>query len=300
MPGKHLSFLWQITKAIRRSKADIIFLHGSVHVPAAWLAKILSGKKQKIVVRETQANHLKTKLEWVALKLAMRLADKVVFLSKEYAADVKHVIGRKYKEKKVAVIPNGLDLNLYRPTTNIAKKEFVIGMQSRLVAIKDHETLLQAFAILKRKFPEIKLLLKIAGDGDHRETLEKLSHTLAINESVFFTGMLDEKELVNFLQTLDIYVHASLGETMSTAIMQAMACRLPVIASDVPGINNMIIDKKNGLLVPAKNADSMFNAFQLLMCDQEEKNKLADAAYTYAKGNLSNIVMFNSYKKIFY
>ncbi|MBK8495622.1 MAG: glycosyltransferase family 4 protein [Chitinophagaceae bacterium] len=56
-----------------------------------------------------------------------------------------------------------------------------------------------------------------------------------------------------FLQSLDIYVHASLGETMSTAIMQAMACKLPIVASDVNGINNMIIHGKTGILVPTHN-----------------------------------------------
>lgn len=61
-----------------------------------------------------------------------------------------------------------------------------------------------------------------------------------------------KENLVQFLQSLHLYVHASLGETMSTAVMQAMGCGLPIIASDVNGINNMIDNGRTGILVRQK------------------------------------------------
>ena len=134
--------------------------------------------------------------------------------------------------------------------------EFNIGMQSRIISIKDHITLLTAFAIVKQsEYSSGKLLkLKIAGDGELKAELIELAIKLGINDDVIFTGMLQQADLIDFLQSLDLYIHASLGETMSTAMMQVMACGLPIIASDVDGINNMITKSVTGILVPPKNA----------------------------------------------
>ena len=104
--------------------------------------------------------------------------------------------------------------------------------------------------------------MKIAGDGDFKEELVEYTEQLGLTNDVEFTGMIPEKALVNFLQSLDIYVHASLGETMSTAIMQAMACKLPIVASDVNRINNMITNNITGILVPSQREYELAKAIQ--------------------------------------
>ena len=116
---------------------------------------------------------------------------------------------------------------------------------------------------------------------------------------VEFTGSIDINELPSFLQNLDIYVHASLGETMSTAIMQAMACGLPLIASDVKGINNMIENNKTGILVPSSNAPALAEAISTLGNNPALAARLANDALQYAKTNFSNATMFKRYKKLF-
>ena len=111
--------------------------------------------------------------------------------------------------------------------------------------------------------------------------------------------MLEEIELVKFLHDLTIYVHASLGETMSTAIMQAMACGLPIIASDVPGINNMIINNKTGILVPVKNEQVMADAIKYLVNTNSRAAELGANAFEFAKMHYSNVTMFKKYKELF-
>jgi len=109
-------------------------------------------------------------------------------------------------------------------------------MQSRLSETKDHTTLLDAFALVLKSMNAAVVKLYIAGDGVCRSSLEKQTQNLNISHAVEFTGMLEETDLPQFINSLNIYVHATLGETMSTAIMQVMACRLPIIASDVLGV----------------------------------------------------------------
>ena len=127
----------------------------------------------------------------------------------------------------------------------------------------------------------------------------EMTRILEIEEHVFFVGILNETQLVDFINSLDIYIHASFGETMSTAIMQAMACKKTIIASDVPGINNMIIQNKTGILVPVKEPDAIVNAVINLINNRELSHLLAENAFTFAKENYSGSIMFNRYKKIF-
>lgn len=251
------------------------------------------------VVRETQSNELKSERDWRSLKQALKYADKTVFLSDEYDEQVKNRFPGLYRSTKIAVIPNGIDLELYKPAKKKNNGQIVIGMLGRIVAIKDHDTLLQAFAMVKQRQPLLVMNLKIAGDGEYKNVLEKKAMELNIANDVEFTGTLDEAALVSFIQSLDIYVHASLGETMSTAIMQAMACKKPIVASDVPGINNMIINKETGWLVPVKDVPAMATALFHLVSDKELAAGLASNAYKFALDHYSNAIMFDRYKELF-
>lgn len=299
-PGLDIPYFARLYRQIKKARPEIIFLHGGAAAIPAKLAKITGKGIQKIIVRETQANHLKTGIDWVYLATAMLVADKMVYLSDAYRQQVKAKLKWLYSEKRSVVIPNGINLSTYGNTTKPHDAtRIVIGMQSRLISIKDHLTLLDAFAKLLEKDRPVTLQLQIAGDGAFKETLVAHAAALQITQHVIFTGMLEEKELVRFLQQLDIYVHASLGETMSTAIMQAMACGKPIIASDVPGIDNMIEHEVTGILVPPKNAVAMATALDKLINNPQMAGKLAANAFTFAETNYSGKKMLDNYKAIF-
>lgn len=298
-PGKHFAFYQTVFKAVRKSDAGVIFLHGSMQLPPVWLAKLLKKGTRKIIVRETQAVHLKTTKEKAALRIAMQLADNIVFLSEEYKMQIKSDLGKQYISSKVRVIPNGIDLDFFSPTEALPSQIIKIGMQSRIVAIKDHKTLLEAFALVKQKFSGKQFSLMLAGEGELLEEIKMIAEALNIGAEVIFTGMLSENELPAFLNELYIYIHASLGETMSTAIMQAMACRKAIIASDVPGINNMVFDNKTGLLVAPLAKEAMADAIEKLITDRDLHQRLAEDAKTYARINFSNTLMFEKYSELF-
>ncbi len=299
--GLDLSYYSNLVKKFRGSEANVIFLHSSANILPALLSNLLSKIKKKIVVRETQANQLKTKREWLWLAAVLLFANRIIFLSESYRNEIHTRLRWIYNSRKVQVIPNGINLDIYKPSHSRTPGLFVIGMQSRLVGIKDHSTLLRSFALLMESLADdnVKIILKIAGDGDNMDVLIKEKSFLGLDKHIEFTGMLPENELLMFLNHLDICVHASLGETMSTAIMQAMALALPIVATDVPGINNMIKDNENGLLVPAKNPDRLMQALKLLITDEKLAFRLGTNARNYAEAHFSNNVMFAAYKEIF-
>ena len=300
--GFDFNYYKSILHFIKESNPDIVFLHGSAYILLTRIASFFSKKNYKIVVRETQANHLKTKAQWVTLAISMFLADTIVCLTKEFAKEISNKLKLLFRKNKIIVISNGIDLNKFKIEKKIEKNsEFNIGMQSRIVSIKDYTTLLKAFAIVKKIKNNSEIIkLKIAGDGDLKTQLILLSKQLGIENDVIFTGMLNERDLIFFLQSLDLYVHASLGETMSTAIMQAMACGLPIIASDVNGINNMVTNGDTGILVPAKNEILLSEAILNCINDIKLRNTLSNNGYNYALNNFSNQIMFKIYNnKVF-
>ena len=298
-PGLDLGSYKKIAAVIKKADPDILFLHNSVYILPAMYSAFISKKKIKIIIRETQPNHLKTLKEWVSLSACFLAATKIVFLSTQYKETVKNKLPFFFREERTAVIPNGIDLNIYKPAKGEKADHVKFGMQSRLSATKDHETLIHAFNILLKEMQNhITAQLWIAGDGECKPTLEALVEKLGIKQNVVFTGLLDEADLPQFINSLDIYIHATLGETMSTAIMQVMACKLPIIATDVPGVNNMIQDKINGLLVPAKDPVKMASAMQLYLQNKSYGEEMAENAFNFAVANYSNEKMFAAYKSI--
>ena len=299
-PGADIASYRAIVRIVKKSKPDILFLHGGCYIFPAWFAALFSSAPIKIVVRETVPNHLKTKLDWVGLAFSLIVAKKTVFLSTEYRDAIKKKFPFIFSDKRTTVIPNGIDLNIFKPAHKTEPGCIRIGMQSRLSVTKDHSTLIKAFKLLVNELPSTKnIRLCIAGDGDCRQELEKLARDLLISDKVVFTGMLEETALPGFINSLDIYVHATLGETMSTAIMQVMACRLPVIASDVLGVNNMIKHEENGLLVAPGNAEQLATALRFLLNNPAIQTSYADTAYKFAINNYSNTRMLASYQSVF-
>lgn len=299
-PGLDLFSYRKIAKIIKQSAPEILFLHGGCYFFPAWYAALVAPHKIKIVVRETVPNHLKTMVDWVGLAFALVFAKKTVFLNVEYRDIIKKQMRFLFSDKRTTVIGNGIDLNLFKPdhkrTTNCIR----LGMQGRLSDTKDHATLIKAFHIVvKQGGGKQKLELIIAGGGTQKAELEKLATKLLIDDKIQFLGMLKEAALPAIINSLDIYIHATLGEMMSTAIMQVMACEMPIIASDVFGVNNMIKNGENGLLVPLGDEHKLAEVIQYYINNPEVRATHSKNAFAFAVSHYSSKLMFKKYKSVF-
>lgn len=293
--GFDFYFFIKIFNALKKQRPAIVFLHGSyLVIPALVYCKFFDSK---LIVRETQANHLKTKREWIMLTISLIFASNTILLSKAYYQELKNKLGFVCSKKRVTIIPNGLNLEKFKPVTLNNNGIVKIGMVSRLVKIKDIETLIKSVSVLNRKV-KAKFELVIAGDGESRVELEELTESLKL-DNVRFLGMLDEVELIKFMQSLSIYVHASYGETMSTSIMQAQAFGLPIVASNVKGINNVITNNENGLLVELKNEVALADSLELLVNKENLRKVFGKKSREYAEKYLSNTKMIDNYQKVF-
>jgi glycosyltransferase involved in cell wall biosynthesis len=298
-PGLDIGTYFDVYHAFKKSKPGTIVLHGSSFIIPARLYKLFN-PGTRLLVRETQAHHLKTERDWFWLKLATRFCDHIIFLTRESLEGASHRLDQKRILRKAVIIPNGIDTDSYKPVLKgDMSKTIILGMQSRLQKIKDHKTLLRAFAILKNRAPHRKLLLRIAGDGETMAELKAMAAQLGIGNEVEFCGMLNEKELHEFMNSLHIYVHATLGETMSNSIMQAMACGLPVIASDVWGVNNMIVNGGDGLLFKSENAEDLSRAIDEVVSNDVLREKISVNARTTAIQKYSHYRLLENYMRLY-
>lgn len=298
-PGADFSPYFRIYSVLRKVRPEVIVLHGPAFIFPAWLYRKTHGNV-KIIVRETQAHHLKTKRDWQWLKWAVKLADKLIFLTTESLTGVIQKFPKLPVQQKAVIIPNGIDTDLYSPHKEPVHREvLVLGMQSRLQKIKDHPTLFKSFKAIQEKYKEQKIRLRIAGDGVTRAGLENLAQELGITKDIEFCGMLSETDLVPFMKNLDIYVHATYGETLSNSIMQAMSCGLPIVASDVWGVNNMLSEKSTALLVPVEDVQAMTAAISLLIENDKLRVELGKNAREVALERYSNRRLFKQYMDVY-
>lgn len=298
--GFDLNSVKQITSLLGSVKPDVIILH-TINLIIS-VSKYARTNNVTLISVEHQSNELKLKKEWFFSLLLMFLSDKVVYLTDIYRLQMKQKFKLLFRNKKVSVINNGINLALYKPSIfqHPYASTLHIGMLSRLMPTKDHGTLILSFAeILKKYKGDLNIILNIAGDGTTMENLKSQVLHLSIENNVIFKGMIPESKSIDFLNEQDIYVHASMGETMSTSIMQAMACNKAIIASDVAGINNMLENEKTALLVPPKNKEKLTEAFIRLIENDFLKNRLRKNAFKFAKHNFSNEIMFHKYYQLF-
>lgn len=179
--------------------------------------------------------------------------------------------------ERVKVIPNSVDLEEIRIKASegndldIPPEFRIISTLGRLEKEKYFPFLLKAFAALRKK-EKAKLL--IIGDGTERKNLERLSQDLNIEEDILFVGY--QRNPYRFIRMSDIYVHTCLFEGFANAIIEAMACGVPVVALDCNyGPRDIIRQGENGFLVPMDDERALVDAITKLLQDQRLRDDLA-------------------------
>ncbi len=190
-------------------------------------------------------------------------------------SDLEQGIGaRVVSKEKGIVIYNGIETEKYgkNVTRNDLRKSFHVGEDDtvfisvgRLHVQKGHKDLIRSFKQVADQYTQSRLL--IVGDGELRAELEGLVRSLKLQEKIFFLG--NRKDIPELLQAADIFVLSSLWEGQPIVLLEAMASGLPIIATSVNGIPEIITNGRDGLLVDAGSVDGMATAMKRMIADVE-------------------------------
>lgn len=174
----------------------------------------------------------------------------------------------------INIVPNGIDVERYRPHSGKrGRVKTVVLFTGRLVRFKRLRQLIEAWAeVADTASGPVELWL--AGYGPERSILRHRARELGIVESVRFLGRLEEDRLIRALQCADIFVSPSEGEGLPNAVLEAMACGLPVVLSDIGPHRELLVDEKGGVLCGEGTPDEIAGALLDLVEDRELRQRL--------------------------
>jgi glycosyltransferase involved in cell wall biosynthesis len=290
------SVLWFLLK--KRRSYDIIHCHllQGFHSLAAILMKALFKKKVIIKVGATGllSDFIMIKKVLMGDWLLRRTlgADRVITVCSPSSAEA---LAAGFSPVQVAHIPNGVDTACFKPGPDTGKRGDTITFIGRLDYLKGVDVLLQA--LRKLIDSRIPVHLDILGDGPERNKLEMMSQQLGINDAVTFHGAVHGVE--PYLQQATMLVLPSLSEGMPNVVLEAMACGLPVIATRVGGIVDIIADGENGLLVDAQRPDQLYDAMKKLFTDRQLADRLGRQALKTIEQQFSIDTIVNRYSALY-
>lgn len=182
--------------------------------------------------------------------------------------------------ERTIVVPSGIDLSRFE-ATGTEKPEIELSRWAGLTAVftarfeaeKDHKTLLRAVA----RLPSLRLLL--VGDGSRRPEAERLARDLGVADRVVFLG--NRTDVPTILRSADLYIHSVHWEGFGLAALEAMATGLPVIASRVPGLTEVVGEA--GLYFDPGNVDQLVACIRRIIVDEDLRRTMAEAARRRAK-----------------
>lgn len=289
--GLDLKSYRTVFKKIKVVKPDAVIVHSTSQILTVFFYSLFHRIKWLAV--EHQANNAKNKIDWLYSFIILLLAPKVVYLTEAYKEQMLERFPYLVRRKNCKVIGNGIDLKKFSPQPTEPSQLIRLTMISRLNKLRDHKTLIDAFAELANTHENLRLT--IAGDGETFAEINNHISNLNLQHKISMTGFLTEDQVLKLLHETDIYIHSSLAETQSTSLLQVMACKIPIIATNIDGISSILIHNKEALLFECFDKNELIRWIHLLITDSTLKFKLIENSYLKIKESFSSQKMFTSY-----
>ena len=188
-----------------------------------------------------------------------------------------------FPEQRIQLIPNGIDLARFPPASGdrrerrqalgLAADRDLIVCVARFHPVKDHPTLVRAFARLAGRRSDVDLAL--VGEGELRGDLEEQVATLGLRDRVHFLGV--RRDVGDVLRAADVFCMTSLSEAASLTVLEAMASSTPVVLTHVGGNPELVRPGDEGLLVPRGDDEATAEALDRLLADREEAARMGRA-----------------------
>lgn len=292
----YLKGTYELTKLLRKESPDVVVLHGFISSVFGSIAATASKTSLIISIDHgPQLNFLQFK------KILFRLINKFIdgFIcvsksSKDWFLQNFYFIS----PDKVTVIENCVDLEKFFMIRgrNFKSTPYIITMVSRIdLPSKDPHTLVKAIKLLQQK--NYPVFLRFVGDGNAKKEIEDLSCLLGLESKVEITGF--TYRVSDFLKDTDIFVLSTMGEGMPISILEAMAVGLPIIASRVIGVTDVIKHENTGLLVEPRNPKLLAENIERLINNPEYGINLGFRARKTAEQRFSRKTFIKRYNLFF-
>lgn len=280
----------RLAKILKSEKADVVHTHNPGPLIYGTLAARLARIKGIVHTRHGREKRPVSRFIW-------SMNDAIVAISNdagERLSRFNHI-----NSSKIKIIHNGIDVSRCHFVSRVRQGrkdgKHIIGTVCRLDHFKDIPNLIESFEKLLTFFTDAELW--IAGDGDLRKDLEHIAYSKGLKDKIRFMGW--QSDIPGLMQQFDVFVLPSISEGISLALLEAMACGCPVVATEVGGNPEVVIDQKTGFLIPPKDPDKMADAIIKLLRDSTLAEKMRDSARKRVEENFSLERMVNEYEILY-
>jgi glycosyltransferase involved in cell wall biosynthesis len=264
--------------------ADIIHAHWAVSGVIAGVIGFITRKPVITTLRGTDvARASKSLVARQALRLCAKLNQKVITVSKWMQATTREYV--RGRSEKLLTITNGVDqsfLNVGAERRDEGGTGLQFGTIGNLIASKQINTIIRAFGRMRDR--NIMRLLVI-GDGPEEQSLKAMVMRLGLSQNVTFVGRVAPTQIPEYLAALDALVLSSSSEGRPNAVLEAMAAGVPVIASDIAGVRELIQDGTTGLLFPVGDDKQLVTQMERLVTDPVLRVRLSEAGRDFILAN---------------
>jgi len=269
----YLSFYLSVINNIIRHKYDIIYLHYlTLSFPPVFLGKLIintTKKSNKVkIIAHIHGSDLRTdstinKFLLATMKPFMKTIDGWIVPSKQYHSILEDFLGK--KKIPILIYPSGgVDTKLFRPMKkeeakrrlNLNSTDFVVGWVSRIDRNKGWEIFLKALHKASKSIPNVKAI--VAGSGRDEPLFIKAIHDLGIENKVIILGSVKHEQLPLVYNAMDVFVFPTMKESLGLVGLEALACGIPVIASNTEGPKEYVKENVNGFLFERGSAKSLY------------------------------------------
>lgn len=295
-----------ILSVIKKINPDIVHIHSFDYIHPFMIAftNIFISKFKNLVISTWGTDVIESQSKLItarglfAKKLLLKQAKEITATS-NYLASMTAKISP--KNSNIHIIPFGIDCMLFkRKNRNKKNSHLKIGYIKHLTPKYGPDVLLKAFAIIFKYFENLKLVM--VGHGEMEEELKKMAIRLGIRDSVEFTGYLQNEQIPAVLEKVDIFAMPSIIEAFGVAALEAQAMEIPVVASKVGGISEVVLDKETGILVEPKNVDQFASALKMLIENFKMRKNMGEAGRRFVVKNYNledNLLLFGRlYQKL--
>jgi glycosyltransferase involved in cell wall biosynthesis len=208
-----------------------------------------------------------------------------------------------YTHKEILVTPFGVDTDLFKPVSTVRPGSgiFRIGIIKALRYKYGIDYLLRALRIILDTCPECDIELQIAGNGPQEEEFKRLSKSLDLENNVRWLGRINQSGVIAALQSIDVALITSIldSESFGVSAIEAQACGVPVIVTDVGGLTESTCPGKTSLVVPPKDSQAIANAVIKLMRDEQLRKDMGRAGREFVIENFKLEDNFSQVEKLY-
>ena len=305
-PYRDIRALLSLYKLFKEEDFTIIHTHSSKAGLLARLAAVLN--KTPIVIHTIHGfafndfmNGLKKNFFIYLEKLLAKWTDVLITVSN---LNKKKIIDLNIAhENKIKNIYSGIDLSLFtnkrndefRKELNLENDHLLLGSVGRLSNQKDPITMIEAFGIISKPFPNAHLAL--VGDGELKgKILEKIDQ-LKLNDRIHLTG--NKNNPWSVYHSMDLFIMSSIYEGLGRSITEALSCGVPVVCTDVEGVPEIVRDNITGILVRPKDSNKLADAIIRTLNDMETAKKMAEEGRRFVNDNFDVNKMVNDIDSLY-